>query len=82
MTNLETIEFTLPIYWSTYLFNGDASGLSDGEQDEIDAFVDKESEGKTLTWTDVGEPWFAYSNDATSLGGDVAKYTAIIHVNQ
>jgi len=79
---LETIEFTLPIYWASYLFNGDASGLNDGEQDEIDAFVDKEREGKAITWADVGEPYFSHNNDATILGGDVAKYTAILHATR
>tara|TARA_R110002020_G_scaffold404394_1_gene614482 strand:+ start:164 stop:403 length:240 start_codon:yes stop_codon:yes gene_type:complete len=79
MTDLETIEFTLPIYWACYLINGDASGLNDGEQEEIDAFTEKEREGKAISWADVSEPWFAHSNDANGLGGDVATFTAILH---
>lgn len=27
---------TLPTWWASYLVNGDASGLEDGEQEEID----------------------------------------------
>ena len=76
---MKTTEFTLPIYWACYLINDDASGLNEGEQEEIDAFVDKEREGKAISWADVTESWFAHSNDANGLGGDVATFTAILH---
>ena len=75
----ELIKFTLPIYWACYLINGDADGLEEGEQEEIDAFVEKEREGKAISWADVSESWFAHNNDANGLGGDVATYTAILH---
>ena len=73
---LNTIEYTLPIYWASYLINGDASGLEDGEQAEIDAFL--ESEGNPEIIDCSNGHWFARSNDASSLGGDVCTYTAII----
>ena len=76
---MKTIEFTLPLYWACYLINDDASGLNDVEQEEIDAFVDKEREGKAISWADVTESWFAHSNDANGLGRDVATFTAILH---
>jgi len=28
-------EVRLPIYWASYLVNGDASGLEDGEEDQV-----------------------------------------------
>ena len=71
MKILEIIEYILPVYWASYLINSDASGLEDGEQAEIDAFVDRENLGR---FVDVSEPWFAKSNDANLLGGDVATY--------
>jgi len=79
MKDTEVINFTLPIYWACYLINGDADGLNDGEQEEIDAFVEKERDGKAISWADVSEPWFAHNNDANGLGGDVATFTAILH---
>ncbi len=75
----EMREYTLPIYWACYLINCDASGLNDGEQEEIDAFVEKEREDKAISFCDVSEPWFAHSNDANNLGGDVATFTVILH---
>ena len=70
---IETIEYTLPAYWATYLINGDFSGLEDGEQETIDAYI--RAEGNPH-FTDCGEQYFAHSNDATTLGGDVCDYTA------
>jgi hypothetical protein len=75
---IETIEYTLPAYWASYLINGDASGLEDGEKEGIDAFLDTESNPRRLSFCDVGEPYFARRNDANTLGGDVADYTALL----
>lgn len=75
---METIEYTLPAYWASYLVNGDASGLSDAEQAEVDAFIAKESKPRALSFVSVGESYFAHRNDANSLGGDVADFTAIL----
>ena len=77
-TQIETLEYTLPAYWASYLINGDASGLKDGEQAAIDAFISKESKPRPIYFVDVGESYFARSNDANSLGGDVADYVAHI----
>ena len=73
--DVTTITYTLPMYWASYLVNGDASGLEDGEQEQIDTWL--EGEG-TLDFVDVGEPHFSHRNDATNLGGDVCDYVAII----
>jgi hypothetical protein len=72
---INTTEYTLPIYWASYLINGDASGLNDGEQEVIDAWLEKE--GHPI-FADVGESGFSWTNDATDKGGDVATYTAIV----
>ena len=77
-TNLETMSYTLPMYWASYLINGDASGLEDGEQAVIDAFLEREGNPH---FCDCGESYFSWHNDATSLGGDVCDYTAIVTVS-
>lgn len=64
--------FTLPVYWASYLVNGDASGLSDEDQAACDAWLAFQHPGNCV---DVGEPWFSRSNDANNLGGDVATFT-------
>lgn len=72
---LKVFTYTLPAYWASYLINGDASGLEDGEQAMIDAFVTREGNPHFCDCGD--ETWFAWSNDAhTRLGGDVCRFTA------
>lgn len=67
------VYYTLPVYWASYLINGDATGLEDGEQERIDAFLRKHDLADAI---DVSEDsWFAWRNDAGTLGGDVATYT-------
>jgi len=39
MKTLEITTYTLPAYWASYLINGDASGLEEGEQALLDAFL-------------------------------------------
>ena len=69
----DVILYTLPMYWASYLINGDASGLVDGEQAYIDEWL--EDNGNPL-FVDCGEPYFFYCNDAISMGGDVCDYVA------
>ena len=38
---IEIIRYRLPIYWACALINGDYSGLSEEEIQEIDAFFEK-----------------------------------------
>lgn len=69
--------YELPAYWASSIFNGDDSGLQDGEREQIDAFIKREGlEG----WTeaDCGESYFSRNNDATTLGGDVCRYTFVL----
>ena len=70
--------YELPSYWASYLINGDGSGLEDGEEKQIESFL--ASEGlESWTCADVSDnTWFAHGNDATNLGGDVARYTFVL----
>lgn len=75
---LTSIEYTLPAYWASYLVNGDASGLEDGEQETIDAWLS--SQGNIGQCVDVSEDtWFAWRNDSNNgLGGDVATFAFLV----
>jgi len=68
--------YELPAYWASAIFNGDESGLQDGEAKQI---VDWMTREELLDWTpsEVGEQYFSHSNDATNMGGDVAEYTFV-----
>ena len=92
MMPIETIDFVLPIYWASYLINGDASGISEKERAEIDSFVAGVEvdaivkDGVLVSAKHIGnclnvseESYFSWWNDAfTGLGGDVATFTFII----
>lgn len=69
--------YTLPSYWASYLINGDASGLENGEEDEIDEWLLSKQPGYCVGVGD--DHWFSRSNDAGTLAGDVAEYTFIKH---
>jgi hypothetical protein len=85
---MKLVEYTLPIYWASYLLNGDASGFDIAntpedpeagtrEQAVIDAWETKEGNPQFVSVSEIS--YYAHRNDATSLGGDVATYTAIQH---
>lgn len=73
---MKTITYTLPAYWASYLINGDASGLDDGEQAVIDAWLAKEGYPNIVSCGD--ESYFSRYNDAGTLAGDVMEYTALV----
>ena len=60
---IKTEEFRLPTWWASYLINGDASGLTDDEQDEIDRWCEVHTAGPCLD-ADVGD------TDITAAGDD------------
>lgn len=73
--------YDLPSCWASYLVNGDDSGIEDSDKQAADQFVAKEG---LQGWCgpDVSErTWFARSNDATRIGGDVARYTWVLISN-
>lgn len=71
-----TIGYVLPMSWACYIINGDASGLGDGEQDEIDRFLEGEGNPNFVSVSE--DHWFSHTNDANDMGGDVANYTALL----
>ena len=72
----EITRYTLPAYWASYLINNDTTSLEDGEQETIDAFLEREG---IAFVHDCGEPSFAHCNAATSLGGDVCEYIVSVY---
>lgn len=59
--NFET--YTLPVYWASYLVNGDASGLADGEQAQIDEWCAETGVGLCVGVDDNAE--FCHRHDAS-----------------
>lgn len=75
---METIEYTLPEFWASYLIYGDASGLEDNEQEKllqntIDNFLKKENLGFCLSCSEEAE--FCWKNDANNIGGNCLIFT-------
>jgi hypothetical protein len=75
---MESITYSLPAYWASYLINGDASGLLPGEQRTIDAWLAKDGLDSPVDC--AAEPYFSRHNDAhTGLAGDVLDYTFLLN---
>ena len=73
----ELFTYELPVYWASYLINGDDSGLEPGERQEIDTWLAKQGLDRGDA-VDCGEPYFSWNNDANGIGGDVAEFTFLI----
>jgi hypothetical protein len=72
----ETVTYSLPVYWASYLINDDASGMEDDEQADCDAFLASLPAGWSCV--DVSEESdFRPSNDAGTLAGDCSDYIFI-----
>lgn len=69
---IEVIKYRLPVYWAGALINGDYTGLSDEEEQEINDFL-KQAEGSPVSveWETEG---FYRCNDANSMAGDCADF--------
>ena len=65
--NIEIIRYRLPIYWIGALINGDYTGISNEEAQEIDDFV-KHADGYPVN-VDWGTEGFYSYNDANAIGG-------------
>lgn len=70
--SIRTRTYTLPAYWASALINGDYSGLEDGEEDEINAWL---GDHPRLSCVDVGEP---YLGRYDGLICDVATFTFLV----
>jgi hypothetical protein len=67
-------------HWASYLINGDASGLTELERIQADAWCDRELEdGEQVV--DCGEPYFSWSfgmyTGIPVKGGDLVDYTIL-----
>lgn len=65
---MTTEEYKLPMYWASYLINGDSSGLLENELEEIQRFINGKGLGACLDCSD--EPEFLWS-----MGADCLTYT-------
>lgn len=70
--------FDLYSHWASLLINGDASGMTEAEEKEVDAFLERE-ELKHWTCADVSEhEHFAHRPDSGGLAGTVARFTFVL----
>jgi hypothetical protein len=76
MAKLKFVKTPMPVYWASYLINGDASGLEPGEQQRVDAYLKHEN---IIDVADVAdESYFSWSYDlygGEAQGGDLVDYT-------
>lgn len=79
LTKLTRRFYLLPAYWASSLINGDDSGLEPGEDKQIESFLEREGLEKWTCADCSSESFFSHSNDATSLGGNVLRYTFLFH---
>lgn len=70
----EVYELWLPAHFASYLINLDASGLEDGEVEQIDNFLDHNN--FRIINVSEDEPVFKWSNDLNSLGDNCLLFTA------
>lgn len=74
MTKILTETYTLPACWASYLINGDATGMEDGEQEGVDSWLEAHPWlGECLSVENDEE--FAWDNDADDIAGSVADFT-------
>lgn len=70
--NIEVIRYRLLVYWAGALINGDYTGLSDDEEQEIRNFL-KQAEGYPVD-VDLETEGFYRCNDANNTAGNCADF--------
>lgn len=74
------IELTGPASWASYLINGDASGLDDGEQAKADAWLAREGAARVVSDVEDSErfTWHMrlHCPELGCDGGSVVDYLA------
>lgn len=84
--SIETTTIKAPSHWASYFINGDASGLTDKEQAQADAWLAREQvEIIDVADDENGEPqephfsWNVqlYAPEVDYRGGDLLEYVAI-----
>ena len=70
----EVVEYTVPEWALSYLFNGDSSGTEDEDREAIDSFMKteglSEDSGHWSCDSENNEAYFSLRNDITNLGGN------------
>lgn len=76
--SLTPVTFTAPSYWAPALINGDDSGLSDQECNEVEECVaDLVSKHGNALVVDMTELGFCRCSDYSNLAGGMAEYTIL-----
>jgi len=70
----DVIEVRLPIYWASYLVNNDASGLEDGEEDQVQKTLEYLELDKWICVDVKDDISFEYPFLPDLLGGDYCTY--------
>ena len=70
----DVIEVRLPIYWASYLVNNDASGLEDGEEDQVQQTLEHLELDKYICVDVKDDIHFEYPFLPDLLGGDYCTY--------
>ena len=70
----DVIEVRLPIYWASYLVNNDASGLEDGEEDQVQQTLEHLELDKWICVDVKDDISFEYPFLPDLLGGDYCTY--------
>ena len=70
----DVIEVRLPIYWASYLVNNDASGLEDGEEDQVQDTLEYLELDKWICVDVKDDISFEYPFLPDLLGGDYCTY--------
>ena len=70
----DVTEVRLPIYWASYLVNNDASGLEDGEENQIQETLEYLELDKWICVDVKDDISFEYPFLPDLLGGDYCTY--------
>jgi len=70
----DVTEVRLPIYWASYLVNNDASGLEDGEENQIQETLEYLELDKWICIDVKDDISFEYPFLPDLLGGDYCTY--------
>ena len=65
--------YILPAHWASALINGDVTGMTDGEERELEQWLDLALPGWCIGCSE--EAFFSHTNDADTLAGDCLEFT-------
>lgn len=80
MKKREAIDYTIPAYFASYLFNGDKEGIQEDELEEFEKWMGKELGHVRGHWSleNEAESYFQWSNDFNNVGGDVIDVSFVV----